>query len=423
MQAQAYPEQQTHAAAPPAETASSAAGWHHGHQSGPDSFAALSAPLWAGASRSVPAEEWHHEFVASTAGPPRLVSRQFMSPTEASAIDSPFHTVAAGRMSVQGISAASVPRPADGARKFAALGYTQHPADDVMWQRHSAAAMAADADLLRRLEFGMQPTPELRAASGSAAFGALRPPSVYTHDQSSETFSRNSAETIDAIVPHLMERAERRRLRRLAADTAAAAASRSLLESPPQGGLGHHLTAQVLRMVQHGAGQGGSSAGAAAGPGMAPEPAAASPELGGRWVAQTASASSSWASGHRAVEHRVDSSNAAAPVQSGGPGPWPRLSEAGASPVDRSLVPSPATSAAPQLNPVAVSTSGSPASSVRRLSFEGQPAKAAQSAGKAAEQQRTWWQAGGTMHMVRIAALCSEAPHSVLSCEPRACHL
>ena len=417
MQAQAYAEQQTRAAAAPSESASSAAGLHHGDHSRPDSFAALSAPLWAGASRSVPAEEWHHNFAASPAlQPPPLVDRQLMSPTEASAIDSPFRTIAAGRTAVQGGSAACVPRPADGAREFAAQTYAQHPADDVMWQRHSAAAAVADMDLLRRLDYGMHAmTPELRAASGSAAFGALRPPSVYTHEHSSETFSRHSAETIDAIVPHLMERAERRRLRRLAEETAAAAETQSLLESPPLEGPSQPLTAQVLQMVQHGAGQRGSAAVAAAGPAAAPPgPAtAAAPELAGRWVAQTASASSSWASGHHAREHG-DSGGPGTRVQSTGSVPWARHSEAGASPLDRSLVPSPAVSA-PQLDQVAaVPRSGSPASSVRRLSFERQPAEAAQSGGT--EQQHPGWQTGGALHMVRITFARTYAePHPVVS--------
>ncbi len=323
-----------------------------------------------------------------------------MSPTEASAIDSPFRTVAAARSAVDGVSALA-PRPKDDAGEFMALGHAQHPATDrSMWQQHSAAAAAAaDADLLRRLDYGMHAmTPELRAFSSGAAFGALRPPSVPPHEHSSETFSRNSAETIDAIVPHLMERAERRRLRRLAEESGAAAATQSLLESshtgvPP----GHHLTAQVLRMVQHGEGQ---SAAFAAG-----LPAAASPELGGQWVAQTppqtVSASSSWASGHHNPVDHGDSGSTAAPARSVGSEPRSRLAEAGASTLDRSSVPSPATSSAPLLNPLAVSTSGPPASSVRRLSLEGRQPLALQSGDEAAQQRRQWWPAGGALHMVR----------------------
>ena len=360
-QAQTYAERQTFAAASAAEPAS----YQQQHHSGSERFATRSAMQWASVSRSGSADDWHRDTVASASQPPPLISSYRISPNKAPAIDSPFRTVAASMAAVQSsVSAAFVSQPMDNTRDFP--DYVQHPADRFIPQ-HSAAAAAAQADLLRRLD-GMQAAVGPRAFSGGeAAFGTLRPPSTFAYNEpSSEMLSRDdSRDTIDAIVPDLMERAERRRLLREAA-VRSEATTQSMLGSPALGA-SSRLTAQMLQMVQYGEGLNPT---VSAGPYASREPAAASPELVGRWVAlpplppQAASASS--LAGDHPGEHG-DGSSAGTLVRSVGSGPRSRLPEAEASPAGTPPVPSPAASA-PQLHQAPLSAS--PASSVRRLFFE-----------------------------------------------------
>ena len=295
-----------------------------------------------------------------------------------------------------------------------ASDHMQRPADGAVLQHSGAAAASSDAELLRRLD-GVYEARRQRASGGDAAFGAPRPASARTHEHPSGTLSRmDSRETIDAIVPHLMERAERRLRLGESAGRAEAAAQALLISSPPQGGSGH-LTAQMLHTVlgEHGSALGSAGRADALAAGLEDEraasPAAASPELSGRWVAQPLPhrpATATVRAGQHPRGPRGGAGAGAAHARSSGSDPWSRPSEAETSPAGSRALPTPAASAL-QLRCAATSLPDSPASSVGQRSFERQPLQL-QSGDNAAEQSQRGWQPASALRTVRFMSARAE---------------
>ena len=219
--------------------------------------------------------------------------------------DSPFHNAASARSTaaVTQASAFTSPFAGDGRQQFAAE-YARYMTEKTQLQRTAAADMA----MLR--QHGGLHSPRQRAHPGAALSEPSRALGGEVPRFPSETFSRDSRDSIETMTPPLVERQEWRSQWRMAASSRAMslAPGESLPEAGSVRGASSTLTAEVLERVER---EHPSLSAGWAPPAVVTAAAdfdATSPQRAGRWVAQPRTGSapqqgSSWGSTAAADKH------------------------------------------------------------------------------------------------------------------------